>query len=357
MSSHTPISSRPARDDPRWAAVVARDAQADGQFYYAVKTTGVYCRPSCGSRTPRPENVSFHPSTDAAEQAGFRACQRCKPEQPPLAERHVALIAQLCRQIEAADVPPSLETLAHSASMSPSHLHRLFKTVTGVTPKAYATAHRASKVRQELARSGSVTEAIYQAGYNANSRFYEEATSLLGMTPKRYREGGVDTLIRFAVGECSLGAILVAASARGVCAILMGDEADSLVRDLERRFPKAELMGGDSSFEHWVAMVVGLVEAPQLGLALPLDIRGTAFQQRVWQALREIPAGTTVSYSELAQRIGLPRAVRAVAQACGANALAIAIPCHRVVRHDGALSGYRWGIERKRVLLEREAQG
>ncbi|MES2819876.1 MAG: bifunctional DNA-binding transcriptional regulator/O6-methylguanine-DNA methyltransferase Ada [Pseudomonadota bacterium] len=356
MSSHTPIPVRPVCDDPRWAAVVARDAQADGQFYYAVKTTGVYCRPSCGSRTPKPENVSFHPSTGAAELAGFRACQRCKPEQAPLSERHAALIAQLCRQIETAETPPSLKTLAHSASISPSHLHRLFKAVTGVTPKAYATAHRASKVRQELARRGSVTEAIYQAGYNANSRFYEEAEHLLGMTPKRYRQGGVGTVIRFAVGECSLGAILVAASERGVCAILLGDEADGLVHDLERRFPSAELIGGDASFEHWVALVVGLVEAPGLGLDLPLDIRGTAFQQRVWQALREIPAGTTVSYSELAQRIGSPSAVRAVAQACGANALAIAIPCHRVVRHDGALSGYRWGVARKRVLLEREAQ-
>jgi len=343
--------------DPRWAAVVARDPAAEGQFFYSVRTTGVYCRPSCGARTPRPENVAFHPTAEAARQAGFRPCQRCRPDQPPLALRHAALVAGLCREIESADAPPSLDALARSARMSPFHLHRVFKAVTGVTPKAWADAHRAGKVRDGLARGARVTEALYEAGYQASSRFYEAADALLGMTPGRYRAGGAGGEIRFAVGECSLGAILVAASERGVCAILLGDDPEALLHDLQDRFPKAELLGGDANFEQLVAQVVGLVEAPKLGLALPLDLRGTAFQQRVWQALRDIPAGTTVSYTELAERIGAPRAVRAVAGACAANALAVAIPCHRVVRHDGGLSGYRWGVERKRALLEREARG
>lgn len=343
--------------DPRWAAVLARDSGADGRFVYSVGTTGVYCRPSCGARAPRPENVRFHPTSADAERAGFRPCKRCRPDQPPLAERHAALVAALCRQIETAETAPSLEALAQSAQMSIYHLHRLFKAVTGVTPKAYAAAHRARKVREELGRRASVTEAIYAAGYGSSGRFYAESDRRLGMTPRSYRAGGADTTIRFAVGECSLGAVLVAASPRGVCAILLGDDPDVLARDLQDRFPKAELVGGDAEFERWVAKVVGFVEAPKSGLDLPLDVRGTAFQQRVWRALQEIPAGTTASYAEIARRIGAPAAVRAVGSACAANALAVAIPCHRVVRNDGGLSGYRWGVERKRALLGRESEG
>ncbi|MGF2492890.1 bifunctional DNA-binding transcriptional regulator/O6-methylguanine-DNA methyltransferase Ada, partial [Ralstonia pseudosolanacearum] len=262
-----------------------------------------------------------------------------------------------CRRIEAADTPPALEALAREAGLSPYHFHRLFKTVTGLTPKAYAAAHRARKLRAQLGRGSSVTEAIYDAGFNASSRFYEASDGVLGMTASRYRAGGAQTTIRFAVGECSLGAILVAQSERGICAILLGEDPQALVHDLQDQFPKAELIGGDADFEDLVARVVGLIEAPSIGLDLPLDVRGTAFQERVWQALREIPPGTTASYAEIAARIGAPRAVRAVAQACGANHLAVAIPCHRVVRSDGQLSGYRWGVERKRALLEREAQG
>ncbi len=343
-------------EDPRWALVAARDAQGDGQFLYAVTTTGVYCRPSCGSRTPKPENVRYFLTRAAAEQAGFRACKRCRPDQAPLAERRAALVASLCRQIENAETAPSLDALAQSAHLSAFHLHRIFKAITGVTPKAYAAAHRARKLREKLARSGSVTEAIYDAGYNSNGRFYQESNRLLGMTPGNFRAGGVATVIRFAVGDCSLGAILVAASRRGVCAILMGDDPDALARDLQDRFPNADLVGGDAGFEQLVAQVVGFVEMPKLGLALPLDVRGTAFQQRVWQALREIPAGRTASYSDIAGRLGAPKSVRAVARACAANSLAVAIPCHRVVRKDGGLSGYRWGVARKAALLEREAE-
>jgi len=356
ISTKTELLAAAIVSDPRWAAVVVRDPKADGKFFYSVKTTGVYCRPSCAARTARPENVAFYPTAADAERAGFRPCKRCKPDQPSLAEQHAARVAELCRLIENAEHVPSLEELANHAGLSPYHLHRVFKAVTGLTPKAYAAGHRAKRVRAELGRSSTVTEAIYDAGYSSNGRFYEESNEVLGMTPTNYRAGGANTAIRFAIGECSLGSILVAASERGVCAILMGDDPGELARNLQDRFPRADLIGGDAEFERLVAKVVGFVEAPKLGLDLPLDVRGTAFQQRVWQALREIPAGETVSYSEIANRIGSPKAVRAVAQACAANTLAVAIPCHRVIRNDGGLSGYRWGVERKRALLDRETK-
>ena len=265
-------------------------------------------------------------------------------------------MAGLCRWIESADSPPSLAELAHQARLSPHHLHRIFKAVTGLTPRAYAVAQRTRRLHTELARSPTVTGAIYDAGYRSGGRFYAESDQLLGMTPTCFRAGGAGTEIRFAIGRCTLGNLLVACSERGVCAILMGDDADALVKDLQDRFPRAVLLGGDAEFEQLVASVVGFVEAPALGLDLPLDVRGTAFQQRVWQALQRIPAGQTASYTEIAQRIGAPGSSRAVAGACAANALAVAIPCHRVVRSDGALSGYRWGVERKRALLDRERQ-
>jgi AraC family transcriptional regulator of adaptative response/methylated-DNA-[protein]-cysteine methyltransferase len=342
--------------DPRWAAVLARDHGSDGSFFYSVRSTGVYCRPSCAARPARPENVAFHATAAEAERAGFRPCRRCRPDQPSLAEQQAAMVTAACRLIEQAETVPTLEQLAQPSGLSPFHFHRVFKAVAGVTPKQYATAHRNRRVRSGLERSHTVTEAIFDAGYNASSRFYETANEVLGMTPSRYRAGGADSEIRFAIGECSLGAILVAQSERGVCAILLGDDPDALARDLQDRFPKARLIGGDRDYERLVAQVVGFVEAPALGLDLPLDVRGTAFQQRVWQALREIPVGSTASYSEIARRIGAPKASRAVAQACAGNMLAVAIPCHRVVRNDGDLSGYRWGVPRKRALLEREAQ-
>jgi AraC family transcriptional regulator of adaptative response/methylated-DNA-[protein]-cysteine methyltransferase len=341
--------------DPRWATVVARDRKADGQFFYSVKTTGVYCRPSCAARLARPENVRFHPTREDAELAGFRPCKRCKPDQASHADPHAETIAAACRLIETADMPPTLEDLARHAGLSAFHFHRLFKKATGLTPKEFAAAHRDNRVRQTLSQGATVTEAIYGAGYNSNGRFYAGANRALGMTPSSYRAGGVSADIRFAVGECTLGSILVAQSDRGICAILLGDDPEKLARDLQDAFPKANLIGGDAAFERTVAQVVGFVEAPRLGLNLPLDVRGSAFQHRVWQALAKVPAGSTVSYSDIAERIGAPAAVRAVAQACGANTLAVAIPCNRVVRRDGAVSGYRWGVERKRALLAREA--
>lgn len=342
-------------DEARWAAVVARDRDADGHFYYSVRTTGVYCRPSCGARLANRRNVAFHLTPADAEAAGFRPCKRCKPTEGSLTERYAGMVAEACRAIEAAETPPALAQLARGAGLSPHHFHRIFKAVAGVTPKAYADADRSRRVRDELARAGSVTEAIYDAGFNSGGRFYERSAGVLGMTPTRFRKGGEQTTIRFAIGQCSLGAILVAATEKGVCAILLGDDPDALVRDLQDRFDRAELIGGDAGFEALVARVVGLVEDPRQGADLPLDVRGTAFQQKVWLALRDLQPGRTASYSDIAQAIGAPKAVRAVAQACAANNLAVAIPCHRVVRNDGALSGYAWGVERKRALLDRES--
>ena len=356
MHTKTELLALATVSDPRWPAVATRDPQADGRFFHSVRTTGVYCRPSCAARPPRPENVAFHATAADARRAGFRACLRCRPDEPSQADRQAKLVADLCRLLETAETAPTLDQLARHAKVSAYHLHRVFKAVTGLTPRAYAAAHRGKRVRAGLEAGGTVTEALYDAGYGSNGRFYAEADKVLGMTPTRFKAGGVGTEIRFAIGQCSLGAIGVACSERGVCAIELGDDPEALARLLQDRFPHATWVGGDAEFERQVAAVVGFVEAPQLGLALPLDVRGTAFQQRVWQALQAIPPGQTASYAEIAARLGAPSASRAVAQACGANPLAVAIPCHRVVRSDGALSGYRWGVERKRALLDREAQ-
>jgi AraC family transcriptional regulator of adaptative response/methylated-DNA-[protein]-cysteine methyltransferase len=301
------------------------------------------------------KNVQLHDSLEGAKATGFRPCKRCNPDGLSADAENVALVAKVCRIIEESEEEPSLEELSEAVGRSPSYFHRMFKAITGVTPKEYATAHRAAKVRHGLASGSSVTEAIYDAGFNSSGRFYEKSTDMLGMTPSQYRGGGNNEDIRFAVGQTSLGAIVVASTNKGVAAILLGDDPDELVRDLQDRFPKAHLIGADNGYEALVARVVGFVEAPKIGLNLPLDVRGTAFQERVWKALQEIPAGATVSYAEVARRIGAPKSVRAVAGACAANNLAVAIPCHRVVRNDGAVSGYAWGVDRKRSLIDREA--
>jgi AraC family transcriptional regulator, regulatory protein of adaptative response / methylated-DNA-[protein]-cysteine methyltransferase len=348
------VVTQRSTDEIRWNAVVAKDRHADGQFFYSVRTTGVFCRPSCPSRLARRENVAFHSTCDAAEAAGFRPCKRCRPREASQSERDAALIARACSFIETSEAPPRLAALAAAAGLSPFHFHRVFKAITGLTPKGYADAHRADRIRKALPASKTITGAIYDAGFNSNGRFYASSNHVLGMTPRRYRAGGERLQIRFAIGECSLGSILVAATDKGVCAILMGSDPHLLVRQLQDRFAKAELIGGDASFEKLVAQVIGFVEQPRLGLDLPLDVRGTAFQQRVWKALRRIGVGKTASYGEIAARIGRPTAIRAVAQACGANMIAVAIPCHRVIRTDGQISGYRWGVQRKQALLERE---
>ena len=349
-----PTSTLSVAKDPRWVRIVARDKAADGQLWYSVATTGVYCRPSCPSRIANPRNVTLHDTLESARATGFRPCKRCNPEGLSLECENAALVAKACRIIEESEEEPSLEELADAVGRSSSYFHRVFKATTGLTPKNYAAADRAKKVRKGLAFGSSVTEAIYGAGFNSSGRFYEKSTGMLGMTPSQYRGGGANEEIKFAVGQTSLGAILVASSTKGVAAILLGDDPDELVRNLQDRFPRARLIGADRDYEALIARVVGFVEAPGIGLDLPLDVRGTAFQRRVWQALQEIPVGETVSYAEIARRIGSAKSVRAVASACAANNLAVAIPCHRVVRKDGVSSGYAWGIERKHALLDRE---
>jgi AraC family transcriptional regulator of adaptative response/methylated-DNA-[protein]-cysteine methyltransferase len=354
------LASPPTRrnqDDLRWDAVVARNADFDGRFYYAVASTGVYCRPSCAARLPNRKNVRFFGTAAAAERAGFRPCRRCKPDQAPPKQRQAETVAAACRLIEAAEQEPTLDALADAVGLSPYHFHRLFKAATGVTPKAYASAHRRSRVRDRLATSETVTEAIYAAGFNSNGRFYAGSLENLGMTPTEFRQGGTNKLLRYAFGTSSLGMVLVAASDKGIAAIFFGNDEGSLLADLRAQFPRAKLIGGDADFEQLVAKVVAFVENPKISLDLPLDVRGTAFQHRVWDALRRIPVGSTASYAEIAAKIGAPGSARAVARACASNPVAVAIPCHRVVRSDGSLSGYRGGVERKRALLDKEANG
>jgi AraC family transcriptional regulator of adaptative response/methylated-DNA-[protein]-cysteine methyltransferase len=343
-------------EDERWIAVTRRDAAADGAFFYSVRTTGVYCRPSCASRLARRDNVRFHSTREDAERAGFRPCKRCRPDSASPAAERGALVARACRLLDDAAEAPDLTTLAAAVGLSPHHFHRLFKAETGVTPKAYASARRAERVREELPGAGSVTRAIYASGFNSSGRFYAGARALLGMKPGEFLRGGEGLVIQFALGSCSLGRVLVGATGEGVCAISLGDDSQTLQDELAARFPRATLSPAEHDFEDVVARVTALIDEPRRGLELPLDVRGTAFQHRVWQALRAIPPGKTASYTELARAIGAPEAVRAVANACAANAHAVAIPCHRAVRSDGSLSGYRWGEQRKRALLEREAE-
>jgi AraC family transcriptional regulator of adaptative response/methylated-DNA-[protein]-cysteine methyltransferase len=343
-------------DDQRWQAVVNRDTRADGVFFFSVRTTGVYCRPSCGARLPLRKNVAFHQTRADATSAGFRPCKRCRPNGDTRDQQLSKLVVEACRVIQASEAKPSLDRLARRAGLTPQHFHRVFKRITGVTPRAYAASRRAEVARRELQQAESVTDAIYNAGFNASSRFYAAASKIFGMQPSAYRRGGGGEVIRFAVERCSLGRVLVAATAKGVCAILLGDNQSVLERQLQERFPRANIVRADADFEETVSAVVRHVEHPAGPFDLPLDIRGTAFQERVWRALQTIPAGAKVSYADVAKRVGAPTAVRAVAQACGANVLAVAIPCHRVVRTDGGVSGYRWGVSRKRVLLAREEE-
>jgi len=342
--------------DPRWHALVTRDPKAGNAFVYSVKTTGVYCRPACPSRLAKPEHISFHDTPSDAERAGFRPCKRCKPEGRSVVENNAETVSRICRFIDSSGQAPTLDELSRYAGWSTYHLHRTFKAMTGLTPRAYARARRAERIRSELGRGVPVTRALYEAGYGSSSRFYEEADQVMGMTPTAFRAGGINMVIRFAVGKSSLGNVLVAQSERGVCAILMGDDPGALVRDLKKRFPAADLIPGNASFRRLIATVVNFIESPKKNFSLPLDIRGTVFQKRVWDALRKVRPGETVSYSELAGRIRAPRAARAVARACAANPLAVAIPCHRAAAKDGSLSGYRWGVHRKRALLERESR-
>ncbi len=336
-------------------AVRRRDWAFDGGFVYAVATTGVYCRPSCAARPARRENIRFFGTPEAAEREGYRACKRCRPdrfgEEPP----DVAAVRRACAAIAAADDAPSLDALAAQAGLSRFHFHRVFKAVTGITPREFARAEREKRLHAALRDGGTVTEALYEAGYGSSSRLYEAAASRLGMTPGALKRGGAGETIDFAIVPTSLGHLLVAATEAGICSITLGDDAAALAEALRARFPAARLLRDDGeALAQLVVRAAMLVERPGEAADLPLDIRGTAFQLRVWAQLRRIKAGETVSYTELARRVGQPKAVRAVASACARNELAVAIPCHRVLREDGGLGGYRWGLARKQALLNRE---
>jgi AraC family transcriptional regulator of adaptative response/methylated-DNA-[protein]-cysteine methyltransferase len=343
-------------EDARWTAIDTRDAQADGTFVFGVVTTGIYCRPSCPARRPLRRNVRFFDTSDEAERSGLRACQRCDPAGQGPRARNTQVVATACRILDAADPAPPLDALARRVGVSPSHLHRLFRAATGITPKAYAMARRAERTRHRLESGSSVTDAVYDAGFASTGPFYAEARGRLGMKPSTFRSGGQGERVRLAVTSSSLGSVLVAATDRGICAIELGDDPDLLVHIVGERFPHAELADDDPDLVELVAAVVALVEDPAAGTDLPLDIRGTAFQERVWRALRSIEPGSTITYAELAERVGTPSGARAVAAACAANQLAVAVPCHRVVRTDGQLAGYRWGVERKAALLQLEAR-
>lgn len=342
-------------DEIRWQAVQERDVGADGQFVFAVLTTGIYCRPSCRARHALRQNVRFYTDASAAQAAGFRACKRCQPDKADPQQQRIEKVAQACRLLEQ-EQTLTLDELAQKVAVSPYHFHRLFKSVTGMTPRAWQQAWRARKLRESLKASPSVTDAVLAAGFPASSSFYRHADDALGMTARQYRRGADELQVHYTLQSCQLGRCLVAASTRGICAVLPGDDDADLIAELELMFPNAQRQEADPTFRDQVAEVIAQLDGQHSALELPLDIRGTAFQQQVWQALRAIPAGETRSYQQVAQAIGKPKAVRAVANACAANKLALLIPCHRVVRQSGALSGYRWGEARKAELLRREAE-
>jgi len=340
--------------DECWAALEKRDGAAAGRFFYGVRTTGVYCRPGCTSRLPLRRNTVFFETTAAAEQAGLRACKRCRPTEPSAASRHLTAIEKACALLRSSETTPSLGELADAACISRFHFHRVFKQITGVTPREYARSHQLGRLGERLDSGQPITASIYAAGFGSSSRAYEAAPAGLGMTPGTRRRGGSGETIRFVTVATPLGWALIAATARGICMTALGDDRDSLAAALRQRFPRAELVAEDAGLREWADRIVRFITAPEQNLDLPLDIRGTAFQARVWRALQKIPLGKTASYTEIAATLGQPKAVRAVAQACAANKLALVVPCHRVIRSDGELGGYRWGLERKRELLARE---
>ena len=340
--------------DECWTALENRDGAAAGRFLYGVKTTGVYCRPGCTSRLPLRRNTAFYETSAEAEAAGLRPCKRCRPSDPSAASRHIAAIEKACARLRASETTPRLAELAEAAALSPYHFHRVFKQVTGTTPRDYARTHRLGLLADKLEAGEKVTQAIYGAGFGSSSGAYAAAPAALGMTPAARRRGGRGETIRYATVATPLGQALVAATDRGVCMTALGDDAAPLAAQLRQRFPAATLIEDKAALGDWAQRIVGFITAPERNLDLPLDIRGTAFQTRVWRALQKIPLGKTASYAEIAASLGQPSAVRAVAQACAANKLALLVPCHRVVRSDGDLAGYRWGVERKRELLARE---
>lgn len=348
------MTERHDGDETRWLAVAAHDRSADGTFVYAVSSTGIYCRPSCASRRPRRDRVAFFGAPADAERAGYRACRRCRPNEPAAGDPWVDKIQRACTYLANVDGHPSLATLARRVGGSPYHLQRNFKRIVGVTPRAYAEACRLRKVKRRLRQGGDVTGAMFDAGYGSSSRFYERAAPKLGMPPATYRRGGAGTTIRYAMVDSPLGRLLVAATDRGVCAIAMAASDRELEASLAREFPAAVRVPDEGALARWTAPIVAHLAGRRPQLDLPLDVRATAFQWQVWQALGAIPYGETRTYADVAAAIGRPRAARAVARACAANPVALAIPCHRVVPAHGAAGGYRWGAERKKALLSLE---
>jgi len=349
------VAAKDLESERCWRAVLERDRAWDGRLVYAVETTTVYCRPSCASRRPLRRNVRFFPSAAEAERKGYRACRRCRPQETlapaeAVVERVRALLSQ------GADSPPTLSELARAVSLSPSHLQRLFKRHTGLSPKAYVDARRFQKLKVALRTEAGVSTAIYAAGYQAPSRAYEKTRERLGMTPSAYRAQGAGERVTYAVAESSLGRTLVATTARGVCRVAFGSSEETLLSELRAEYPKAELIAAKSDAERWVQEVVRAVDAPWTSPSVSLDLHGTAFQLRVWKALQGIPAGRTSSYLDVAKKLRAPRAVRAVARAIASNGVAVLVPCHRVVRKDGSLGGYRWGAGRKAQLLKAETR-
>jgi AraC family transcriptional regulator, regulatory protein of adaptative response / methylated-DNA-[protein]-cysteine methyltransferase len=339
----------------QWRIVLARDRRYDGDFVYAVRSTGIYCRPSCPSRRPRRTVVRFFPIPEAAEAAGFRACRRCHPARTQPHDPAVALVRDVCRAIDAQpDGPADLASLGRRVGRSPHQLLRAFRRVLGVSPREYRDAKRVGRLKSSLKEMPHVSPAIYEAGFGSSSRVYERAAGALGMTPATYARGGRGATIGYSVVTSPLGTLLVAATERGICKVSLGDSAAALERDLRREFPAAHIARDSGRLSSWVRSILAHLEGSEPHLDLPLDIRATAFQQKVWSALRKIPYGSTRSYQDVARAIGSPRATRAVARACATNPVALVIPCHRVVREDGQAGGYRWGVERKAALLKRE---
>ncbi len=343
--------------DARWQAVLTRDPRHDGIFVYAVRTTGIYCRPSCGSRRPKPENVSFFSIPETAERAGFRACRRCRPDELNGGDPKLERVRRACRYIDShPEARPTLAELAENVGLSPHHLQRSFKAILGITPRQYADARRLDRFKSQLANGHNVTRALYAAGYGSSSRLYERASSQLGMTPAAYRRGGRGAYVRYAIADSTLGRVLVAATECGVCAVYLGDDDAELVSTLRAEYSTADIERDDSELGGWIEAVLSYLDGHERDLDLPVDIRATAFQRRVWELLRAIPFGETRSYSDMARQLGIPRGARAVGRACATNPVSLIIPCHRAVRADGSLGGYRWGLGRKRELLDRERQ-
>lgn len=343
-------------ENEHWQAVLERDKGQDGAFVYAVRSTGIYCRPSCPSRRPHREHVVFFTQPAVAEQAGFRPCRRCHPQTIVAPEPHLALVERICRALVEQETTPTLEELAATFHLSPYHLQRVFKRVVGVTPRQYADSQRVQRFKARLRDGDDVTPALYDAGYGSSSSVYEQSADQLGMTPGAYRRGGKTMTISYTLVPCSLGRLLVAATERGICAVRLGESDAALEATLRAEFPAATVARDDAALGEVVATLLRHLAGEQPHLDLPLDIQATAFQRQVWEALRAIPYGATRSYGAVAATIGRPTAVRAVARACATNPVALVVPCHRVVREDGSMGGYRWGIERKEALLQGEQQ-